>query len=570
MALEAQRRAVAELNDDNFEAVLGTVRDAVTIAPYSARLHYNAAILEQRRRPEKLTALLRTLAIDPLHTPARNALSQHAMLLGEHRPSIAHARLSVLTEPAQSRIWQRIATLLTGQGAVGPSERAALRAVALAPSDPTAAAGLTLAVHLDIRARDRLVRAAEHAYSAALGGQTDLLAHALFLKGIAAQETGREADARRNYVRSLSLAPRNRNAFSNLAAAAVEAGDLDSGRRYAEEVLRRAPDNAEALWIRSWAQLLDGDLENGFVHYDIRYQKPARNMRQNQFPLPLWDGKPLASPGRVLIWAESGVGDEVLAAGMLGDAARVGPKIVFECDRRFQPLFQRSFPEIEVVARDISPADAVKAPDLKAQCSGLRLPYLFRRTWESFPPGDAYLTADPEKVARYRTVFSELGPGPTIGIGWSSGNPRTGGRKSTRLAEWEPLLRQDDITLVSLQYGEAADEVDEVRAAGFRSIHANPLGDVRKPLDDVAAQIAAMDCVISIAGINGHLTGALGRPGLIMVQSTPLWFWFRRGETCPWYRSLRLIRQRQGEGWKRLIETIADCVARRAWPPPAP
>src|SRR3546814_16287090 len=64
-------------------------------------------------------------------------------------------------------------------------------------------------------------------------------------------------------------------------------------------------------------------------------------------------------------------------------------------------------------------------------------------------------------------------------------------------------------------------------------------------LDGFAAQVAAMDMVITTSNTTAHMAGALGRPTWVMLHQgiSPHWYWGRDGETTPWYPSLRLLRQ---------------------------
>ena len=88
----------------------------------------------------------------------------------------------------------------------------------------------------------------------------------------------------------------------------------------------------------------------------------------------------------------------------------------------------------------------------------------------------------------------------------------------------------------------------------------NPAPDIRDDLEDLAAQITALDAVVTISGINAHMAGALGVPALVLMQRDPLWFWFEEGPAVPWYPTLALLRQR-GTAWDSVIAEAARRVA---------
>ncbi len=65
------------------------------------------------------------------------------------------------------------------------------------------------------------------------------------------------------------------------------------------------------------------------------------------YPVPLWSGEKLAS-GRLLIWGEQGVGDEVMFAGLIPDVIGLGERCILDCDARLKPLFARFLPSVGV------------------------------------------------------------------------------------------------------------------------------------------------------------------------------------------------------------------------------
>jgi tetratricopeptide (TPR) repeat protein len=378
--------------------------------------------------------------------------------------------------------------------------------------------------------------------------------------GIMAQRDGRAGVAIDRYRRALALSPGLVDAQSNLANALVEDGQVEAAFAVAESVLAIRPDHPHMLWTRSWARLLAGDLEGGFADYDVRWRHADADSRQHQFKALLWGGETVVG-GRLLLWGESGVGDEVLCAGLIGEVMAAGNRVAIETDRRFVSLFQRSFPRATVFLRKTPPEPPANDADISAQSSTLRLPMLLRRRREHFKAHRGYLKADPGAVDEYRRRFEALGPGRKIGLAWASTNARTGRRKSTGLADWSAVLAVPGCQFVSLQYGAADADIEAMRARGFPNIWPNPNADIRTDLDGLAAQVAALDLIVTIAGINAHMAGALARPGFVLVQHTPLWFWFDRGETSPWYPSLRLFRQQRDEDWLGPIAHIAAALA---------
>ena len=78
-----------------------------------------------------------------------------------------------------------------------------------------------------------------------------------------------------------------------------------------------------------------------------------------------------------------------------------------------------------------------------------------------------------------------------------------------------------------------------------------------------AAQVAAMDLVVSISNTTAHIAGALGVPTWVLLSEVPLWRWFQDETNSPWYPSVQLFRQRRRQGWLEVMSEVASAL--RDW-----
>ncbi|EDP63523.1 TPR domain protein [alpha proteobacterium BAL199] len=373
------------------------------------------------------------------------------------------------------------------------------------------------------------------------------------------QEAGDARGAVALLDRVLAKEPDDAECLVNRAMASIELGRKSVALDDLDRALRLEPSDTRARWSRGWIRLGRRDW-SGADDYAARWLDPEPDSRQRLFDPPLWTGAPV-SGGPLLLWGQFGVGDEVLFATLVAEAGRrANAPVVLEADPRLVGLFGRSLTGVTVVPR-ADPADgriAEAAP--VAQSSTARLPGVLPRDAVLATGSAASLVADPARVAHWRERFAALGPAPHIGVAWRSGNRRTASRKSIALAALAPVLRASPGTWISLQYDPDPEETAEVAASRRPVPFDNPAADIRDNLDELAAQIAALDAVVTISGINAHLAGALGVPGLVLMQRDPLWFWFEDGETVPWYPSLTVLRQR-GTAWDAVIAETARRIA---------
>lgn len=373
------------------------------------------------------------------------------------------------------------------------------------------------------------------------------------------QEGGDASGAVALLDRVLALQPDDAESRVNRAMALIELGRRTTALAELDHALRLTPGDARARWSRGWIRMGRRDWE-GAADYAARWLDPEPDSRQRLFPVPLWDGSALHG-GPLLVWSQFGIGDEILFATMGPVASRrAATEVILEADPRLVTLLARSLPGVTVVPRTDPPDPRIAEARPAAQTSAARLPAVLPAAAILSAPASPALTADPDRVAHWRARFADLGPAPRLGVAWRSGNRRTAGRKSIALAALAPVLRASAGTWISLQYDPDAEETAEV-AAGRRPVPLdNPAADIRNDLDELAAQIVALDGVVTISGVTAHLAGALGAPGLVLMQRDPLWFWFEDGESVPWYPSLTLLRQR-GTAWDAVIAAAARRVA---------
>lgn len=104
------------------------------------------------------------------------------------------------------------------------------------------------------------------------------------------------------------------------------------------------------------------------------------------------------------------------------------------------------------------------------------------------------------------------------------------------------------------------------RAATGARITVDPEVDSLLDLDLYAAQVAAMDLVVTVSNTAAHMAGALGAPTWLMLPrgNGLLWYWLLcQGEHCPWYPSMRVFRQERAGDWSGMVRQVGQALAAR-------
>jgi len=379
---------------------------------------------------------------------------------------------------------------------------------------------------------------------------------------------GREDAAIRTLRHAVRVQPKLAIAHESLVTLLINSCQREAAGAALADALHALPDNNELRYMEMEHRLKSFDYAGGFDRFGARWHtRFVDGTVQGKLQLPtdrLWDGQPFE--GKLLVRAEQGVGDELLYSSLLADLQQRHADSVVDCDARLLPLFARSLPGLTFVPRD-APEDDPRRAGYARQCLMGDLPRMFRRGIADFPTRAGWLRADPaRREALARDYAQRFGWKLRVGISWRSANPSTGDAKSLTLDRLLPLLQVPGVQFFSLQYGDTAAEIDDFNARSGIGIYRDPGVDATQDLEGLAAQIGALDLVISTSNTTVHLAGALGGPVWVLLhrdKGLP-WYWGYEGETVPWYPNTRLLRCRQRGEWEPVIAEATARLARTA------
>lgn len=349
-------------------------------------------------------------------------------------------------------------------------------------------------------------------------------------------------------------------AWVNLAALYIDIGAFDKAENAVNEALKIDPNNRMAVANLGFCQLARRDWAHGWRNYHKSLGTDFRKLVQYADE-PEWDG----TPGKtVAVYGEQGLGDEISFASMIPDAVEVCEKVIIDCDHRLKGLFQRSFPKAKVYGtRGAEFLDwAAEDTKLDASIAMGQLGGIYRTTDDSFT-GDPYLIPCPDRSLMWKSLFSTIDK-PKIGIAWTGGIRHTGSKYRTlSLEDLLPILQSVDARWVSLQYTDASKEIREFRERRGIDIVQYPYATLTKDYDDTAAMVANLDLVVCMQTAVAHLAGGLGKECYVLVPQKGQWRYGQSGDAIPWYRSLKVVRQRSFDKWGEPIHEAASLVKRR-------
>jgi tetratricopeptide (TPR) repeat protein len=597
----------------NRELAEAHFRRALALRPDLAEVHVNLGnILQaQGKLDEAVASQERALALKPEFAEAWISHANALQAQGRLNDAVASYRRALALKPGSAEVQANLGNALLAQNMLEDAEACYAQALTLKPEFAEAWYNLgnlrQAQNELDQPGNpgegklNKLLEAVS-CYRRALQLKPQL-PEAHYNLGNTLHALERLDEAAASFEQALALRPEYAEAHYNLGCVFEDLDRLDEALRSMALALKIKPDYPQASFGQALAQLRSGDFATGWRNYESRWQSPDHDTPWRAYPQSLWTGGKLDS-GRLLLWGEQGVGDEIQFAGLIPEAIRTGNRIILDCDARLKPLFARSFPEIDVVSgfgpvkaqklgapfilseapwsqkpplslpkgtcfssfaegagnHEPQPASVYREEErIAAHLPTGSLPGLLRRAEAAFAATQSpYLLADPEERERFRARYSD--GRRLIGLAWHTKNQKTGRKRSIDLKNLAPLFALAGIRWISLQYGDF-DTLEEQAAAAKAPLLIDRSVDQFADMDRFAAQVAAMDQVMTIDNSTAHLAGALGLPVWVLLPFAADWRWLENRPDSPWYPALRHFRQPKAGDWQSVLESVGNALA---------
>lgn len=502
-------------------------RRAIELSEDFAKAHNNlgAALIKLDRSDEAVTACMEAIRLQSDFKQAYNNLGLALKKKGDLAEAVAAYEKAVNLDPRYAEALSNLGMALIAQGKLEEAGRNLQKAVSLVPNSARFINNL----------------------------------------GVLFNHQGRFEEAVAASEKAITTSEDYLEAFNNLGTALMELGRFSEAKNAFEKAIDIDAECAEPHHNRSLILLLTGQFTQGWEEYEWRWRHDGFSTPLRPFPQQWWDGS-VADVGKLLIWGEQGIGDEVQFSGLIRHITSRGIEVVVECDRRLSGLLQRSFPGISVVKRSDPPSDILKDSSITHQIPLCSIPRVLKLPLNetSFP--DSYILPDKNLRDRLRSQYKADKKPLLVGISWKSGNSQEGPKRSVDLEFWGPILKTEGVRFINLQYGECSRQLQK----SFKQFGVEILDDEKvNPLTDLesfAAQVAAMDLVISVDNSTVHFAGALGVSVWTMLPTVPDWRWGIESNSTCWYPTMRLFRQTDRGKWEPVISRIAKELSSLAKP----
>ena len=372
-------------------------------------------------------------------------------------------------------------------------------------------------------------------------------------RGLILKKLYRLSDALNNYNKSLAINPDNAMIYYNRAEVFSALRHFDDTFADYDRAIKLDPFFSRAYWNKSLIKFLKGEFSEAWPLYDWRWQDDlsGHSVKLQTSRPQLNDKNKVAN---LFIWAEQGVGDHLFFGTLLNEAKKLADQLIVSVDKRLLPLFQRSLPDIHFIDKQ----QVLPESEYDYQLPIGSIGQYFRNSLDDFiHQPNAYIKADKD---RSRELRKTLGGNESFicGISWQTNAKADGSTRSLSLEQLALAIASPSIKLVSLQYGDVAEDISQLQIKHGIEVAQIESVDNYNDLDGLAALIDACDLVVSIDNSTVHLAGALGKEVWILLPYECNFRWMLDRTDSPWYPSAKLFRQPISGDWGSVLANISQ------------
>ncbi|MTI10159.1 tetratricopeptide repeat protein [Curvivirga aplysinae] len=323
------------------------------------------------------------------------------------------------------------------------------------------------------------------------------------------------------------------------------------------EELQNSPDNLVARFALSQNRLMQGDLENGFLDYESRWQQRLED--KVKLPCPLWQFGDHIRGKDILIFDEQGFGDCIQFSRFIPEVKSLAKSVALRLRPKLQKLLSSQISDCQIYD------DLSHASSAEIAIPMMSLPLVLGLNKESIKVqySHQYLNVDASDKINWATYLAgktleKFTARKKIGLVWQGdpNSPAEQGR-SMSFRDVLPLFNTDKAVFYILQMEDGRDRFEGMTLPDNVIDLGNELDKDGHAFTDTAAVMMLMDVVLTSDTATAHLAGALGCDSWIMLKYVPEWRWELEGAESYWYQSVKLYRQESRGDWQSVVEQIS-------------
>ena len=379
-----------------------------------------------------------------------------------------------------------------------------------------------------------------------------------FLQGIINSKILKIDEAINNFLKSIEIDLNYKEAYNEIGCLYILRKDFVNAEKFINLAINVDNFYFEALYNRSWVNLIRKNFEDGWKDYS--YRKNIKTFPKHKPNIKLLDNLFEIKDKKIFVYYEQGLGDSLQFCRYIKLLASKGAKVIFMVQKSLQYLLTDFDENIEITMDD------KKINECDYYCYLLDLPMIFKTNSNNIPKEIPYIKLSDKLINFWKHKLNSKNF--KIGINWSTDSKTIGlvqsykdNRKdrSFKLEDIKDFFLLENVEFISLQ--KKIDEKEDKKFLEKLKIFKNI--DQQQPFIDTAAIILNCDIIITCDTSVAHLSGALGKETLLLLPYNNYWTWGINETQSVWYNNILLFRQKKINEWQEPVFELLEYLKKR-------
>ena len=329
--------------------------------------------------------------------------------------------------------------------------------------------------------------------------------------------------------KSLSLNP-NDNGYKHSKAIALKyLSRIEEAKLILEDVCKQNDVSTQTKITLGMLYLANKEFEKGMNLYRNRSKETKFS---EIFKKKQWQPNIEIADKTILLYSDCGLGDTIMYSRYIPILSDKCKEIILQTDTDLVSILQYNFPNIKVIKK------TEKRPTFDIVMPIMDIQLALNMDFENIPFKDKYLSYEKNNCVLNQNVKK-------IGLFWQ-GNKKVFKNRSVCIEYFEPLLDIANTEFYSF-------EVDkDIKCPK----NITDLSRNIKDYSDTASLLLDLDLLITIDSSIAHMAGALGVKTFLLLPKTAEWRWFNDEDSCSWYDSIKIFKQKTTNDWNEVVSRI--------------
>lgn len=538
------KKAYKNFQDKKEGAAIDILKQILLINPLNFDANHMLGVILGLQGQPKLAKIFlkKSVELDPKNFYASFNYAKSLIEIGENAEAIFYNENAIKIDPKNKEAWINYGINLKNLKFYSKSIECYERALTIDPNYFEALVNKSEILNIEKNYHEAII-VLDRAFLIDLSKKDiELVATAWINRGVAFLGLDKSKHALVSFNKAIQINPNDAKALLNKGVALYNLKRHNEAENFFDQAIKLKPDYSEAYFNKAANKLVLGDFKNGWNLYQYRWkEKDFQDYRYPQF-------KKLESINKlenkkILIWHEQGLGDTVQFSRYIPMLINLGAIITFEVQKDLVSFFRAQF-ECKITDKVLINENFDYASPL------LNLPYVFKTSIDTIPANQGYLKVK-EKTIYWNKKIKLLNKKLNIGIA-ISGNPNNKNNhiRSISLYDMKSLFQHANFFVIQKELSvmdmEFLEKHPEIKFMGKEIVN----------FSDTAAIVENMDLIISIDTSLIHLAGAIGKRSFLMLSWSSDWRWLLDRSDSPWYKSIKIFRQKLIGDWNSVINEI--------------